>query len=395
MKFTKLALTLMCACVLLCGCHKNSDIVLKINDKNITRGEFYGDYNKIKNVQLKQAPKELQGDNAYPALIIKDKFTNDVIVRELLNQEFDKRKITASDEEIKAKKEQFIKQMGSVEQFNNIIRENGITEERLKQDMASEVKMEKLVKSLPKQKVTDTQAQKFYKENKFQFILPERVRVSHILIDTNEQSIRRIITDADKDAKLSQAEIDKKVKDEVLRKENLAKEVRQKAVSNPKKFSDLARQYSDDEVSAKQGGDLGFVTREQVVKEFGDAAFSQKINVVGPLVKSQFGEHIILVKDKAAGGVQPFSSVKEDIKMYLSEQAKYESVQKLIDGLKANAKIEYVDASLDPKALKKAIEEALPKQQRFERSQNAPKSKKKILEKMENAASNNADKQSK
>ena len=104
MKFTKLALTLMCACVLLCGCHKNSDIVLKINDKNITRGEFYGDYNKIKNVQLKQAPKELQGDNAYPALIIKDKFTNDVIVRELLNQEFDKRKITASDEEIKAKK---------------------------------------------------------------------------------------------------------------------------------------------------------------------------------------------------------------------------------------------------------------------------------------------------
>ena len=248
--------------------------------------------------------------------------------------------------------------------------------------MANEVKIEKLVNSLGAKSVSNAEIEKYYKQNKLQFTTPERVQASHILFDTNAESIRRKIVDADKEAKLTTADIDSKVKAEIARKEALAKEVREKALKNPKKFAELARQYSDDEGSAKKGGDLGFITRETVVKEFGDAAFNQKVGTISPIVKSQFGEHIIYVTDKSAAGVQSLASVRNDLKVYLSEQKKVEKLQSLIKGLKDKATIEYVDSSLSPDNLKKQLEAALPKQLDFEKNQRAPKSKLKALEKI-------------
>ena len=381
MKFTKIALTLFCSMALFCGCAKDSDIVLKINDKNITRAEFYGDFNKIKNVQLKNAPKELQKDDSYTVIALKERYLNDVIIRTLLEQEFEKRKIEASEKEIKDKKAQIIAQIGSEEQFNNILKENQISEQRLNSDMANEVKIAKLIDSLGAKEATNSEVEKYYKQNKLQFTMPERVKVSHILFDTNPESLKRKITDADKEAKLSTSDIDKKVKEEIARKEKLAQEVRQKALNNPKNFAQLATQYSEDPGTAQKGGDLGFITRNQVVKEFGDAAFSQKVGTISPIVKSQFGEHIIYVTDKAAAGVQSLSDVKNDLKAYLTEQKKIQALQKLIENLKANAKIEYVDSNLSPDSIKKQLEEALPKQLDFQKKQGAPKSKLKILDK--------------
>ncbi len=380
MKFTKIALTLFCSVTIFCGCAKDSDVVLKINDKTITRAEFNEDYNRIKNAQLKNAPKEIQKSDSYAALAIKDRFVNDLIIRSLLEQEFEKRKIEASEQEIKDKKAQIVAQFGSEEQFNNILKENEITEQRLNSDMANEVKIAKLIDMLGAKEASNAEVEKYYKQNKAQFAVPEKVKVSHILFDTNPESIKRKITDADKEAKLSSANIDEKVKNEVARKEKLAQEVRQKLVKNPKNFASLAKQYSDDPGSAQKGGDLGFVTRFQVVKEFGDAAFSQKVGTISPIVKTQFGEHIILVVDKAAAGTQPFANVKNDLKRYLTEQKKIKTLQNLIDGLKQNAKIEYVDTSLSPDNIKKKLDEALAKQKDAEKKQGAPKSKLKALD---------------
>ena len=110
-KCTKIALTILCSSILFCGCTKSSDVVLKINDEAVTRAEYYDDFNRIKNVQFKNAPKEYQKDTSYPVLALKEKYTEDVIIRKLLNQECQKRNIEATPEEIKAKKEQVIAQM--------------------------------------------------------------------------------------------------------------------------------------------------------------------------------------------------------------------------------------------------------------------------------------------
>ncbi len=382
MKFTKVALSLLCMTVLFCGCAKNSDVVLKINDNEITRGEFYDGFNKIKDVQLKDAPKEMKSDGSYMVLALKERYVNDYIGKKLLEEEYVKRKIEASEEEIKAKKDAIIAQIGSEEKFKNILKENNISDEKLNEDFANEVKIEKLAKTLKRKPVTDADAQKYYNFNKQKFNTPERVRVSHILIDTNPENIRRNITDADKDAKMSSEEIDKKVKEEVQRKEQLAKELQQKASKNPKEFAALAAKYSDDEVTAKNGGDIGYIAKAQVVKEFGDAAFKQKVGTVSPLVKSEFGQHIIYVTDKAAAGMQSFASVKQELKAYLEETQKIEALQSYVDDLKKNAKIEFVDEALNPENLRKEMTDALVKQMDSSQKKALEKGKK-VLDKTE------------
>ena len=352
----------LCSTVLFCGCTKNSDVLIKVNDQEITRGQYYEDFNKVKDVQLKNAPKEAKSDTSFIVLSLKEKYTNDVILQALLSQEFDKRDIKATQEEIEAKKKQLIAQIGSEEQFKEILKQNNISEKKLNSDIELDVKMDKLVTLLGAKEASDAEVQAFYNKNKERFNMPERIKVSHILIETNPETIKRNITDADKNASLSKADIDKKVSEEVAKKEALAKEILTKAQANPKDFAKLATEYSEDKGSAQQGGDLGYITRETVVKEFGDAAFSQKVGVVGPLVKSAYGTHIIVVYDKAKAGLQPYEQVKNDLKAHLTQQNKIETMQKFINGLKNNAKIEYIDETLKPENIEKQINEALKKQ---------------------------------
>ena len=214
MKFAKIMSLLLCTTVLFCGCIKDNRAAIKINDKVITRAEFYDDFNKMKDAQFKNLSKDLQAPDSYLVLSLKNKFVNDVIFRELLAQEFEKRKIEATQKEIDAKKAEIISQMGSEENLNKILKENAITPERLQKDLASEVKTIKLLDQLNVTKVSDKDAQKYYNNNKDKFNFPDRILVSHILIDTSAENIRRKVIDADKDAKLSNAQIDEKVKQE-------------------------------------------------------------------------------------------------------------------------------------------------------------------------------------
>ena len=64
-----------------------------------------------------------------------------------------------------------------------------------------------------------------------------------------------------------------------------------------REFSDLARAYSECP-SGKKGGDLGFFSRGQMVREFEEAAFSSEPGQITGPVKTQFGYHLIRVTDK-------------------------------------------------------------------------------------------------
>jgi len=63
-------------------------------------------------------------------------------------------------------------------------------------------------------------------------------------------------------------------------------------------FSTLAILYSEDTESAKQGGEIGFVTRGEVEKEYADAAFSLNKNTVSKIVETKIGFHIIQLIDR-------------------------------------------------------------------------------------------------
>ena len=136
-----------------------------------------------------------------------------------------------------------------------------------------------------------------------------------------------------------------------------AEEILVEVKKNPKAFAKVAKAESDDTVSAKMGGDLGFFAKEEMVEPFAKAAFSMKPNTLSNVIQTPYGYHIILVTDRQKAGVEPFENVKSEIKEFLTNQEKVKVLQQFIDTLKNNAKIEYNDPSFNPSSIQKALRE--------------------------------------
>lgn len=365
MKLTRTLVAAGLSIGLLTGCALDRTAIITVNGEAITRAEYEKIYNtQMNSPQLKQFAPEAKSENSYIGLMTKDRITNELIVKKILEQQIKKHKITVSAADIKAKRKEIVDKLGTEERLQEILKQNGVSETQLREDLTNEIKIDKLVAATSDTKVDDKEISDFYNKNKPSFDRPETVRASHILIEANPNKIRQEVIDADKNGKLTAEEIDKKVKAKMDEKMALAKKVREEVVKNPDKFADLAKKYSDDKGSAVQGGDLGFFPKEAMVKPFADAAFSLKPNVISEIVVSEFGNHIIVVKDRAAKGLQPLDKVKDEIKTYLEQQKKVDALQKLFAGLRAEAKVEYIDKSFDPqniqKALRNDIQQAAP-----------------------------------
>jgi peptidyl-prolyl cis-trans isomerase D len=97
-------------------------------------------------------------------------------------------------------------------------------------------------------------------------MMPDSVQARHILLQVNTQA-------------------------ELTAMQALADSLKT-AIEGGSNFGDLAREYSADQGSAIQGGDLGWFGRGQMVKPFEDAAFNNKVNEV-TIVPTQFGIHLV------------------------------------------------------------------------------------------------------
>lgn len=108
------------------------------------------------------------------------------------------------------------------------------------------------------------------------------------------------------------------------------------------KFSELAKEKSIDAGSAKQGGELGWFQKSQMVKSFGDAVEKLKKGELSQTpVKSQFGYHVILKEDDRAESLIPYNEIKGEIENSLKLQQFKASMQQKVQSLKQNAKITY------------------------------------------------------
>ena len=365
MKGKKLLATLAVSAVLFAGCGlKSHEAVIKVNDKVITQAQFDKAFDKQadNSVFARMGIKIKENPNGFMYLMIKERVTNELIIKALLDEEFAKRNIKVTGEDVDQAVKEIIDKVGSKEQLNLLLKQNGISSSQFRKDLKEEVKMKKLALQLGDSSVSDAEAKKFYDQNVAKFKYPEKVRASHILVSANPVEIEEVITSDPKNKDLKAEEIKAKVNEELNARKAKADKLYNEAKANVDNFAKLAKDNSDDTTSAVKGGDLGFFAKEEMVPEFSNAAFSQRPNTVSPVVKSQYGYHIILVTDRMEAGQEPFEKAKTEIKSYLTNQKQLKLLDDLTESLKKNAKIEFVNQEYDPKYIQDKLQKEVKQQ---------------------------------
>ena len=140
---------------------------------------------------------------------------------------------------------------------------------------------------------SDDEVQQYYDANISQYTTPGQVRASHILLRVGDQD---------------EAEVE-------ARAAELAAEARGGA-----DFAELAREHSEDEANAEDGGDLGMFGRGRMVAEVEAAAFDMEVDDVSDPVRSAIGFHVLRVTEKQEETAQPLEEVREAIENTLKNE---------------------------------------------------------------------------
>ncbi len=158
--------------------------------------------------------------------------------------------------------------------------------------------------------VTDAAVHRYYEANIATYTHPEEVKVAHILLkypSTNPTA------------------------DQIAATKRRAEAVLKQVQANPKNFAALAKKYSQDDASAAQGGELGFIQRNQTVANFEKVAFSLPVGQISGLVQTEYGFHIIKVEAHQQAYVQSEASVHDQIVAKLQRDQATDRTQQLIN----------------------------------------------------------------
>jgi peptidyl-prolyl cis-trans isomerase C len=288
----------------------------RVNGKAITKGEFEQAYRGFMKGAHQQGAKQ-------PPPEFRSQFLQQLVNQEVVYQEAAKKppKDLAGkvDEEFKRLKAGF----PSPQAFQEALKADGLTEKALRELVLRQATIRAYVEReiVPKITVTDAEGRKFYDQNKEKMKMPEQVRASHVLLAVPPEA---------------------KAED---KKKALAKATEiQKKAAKGEDFAKLAAANSQDPGSAKNGGDLGYFSGNQMVPPFTKAAFALKVGQVSDVVETSFGYHVIKLTDRKAARQATYEEQKDQIQGFLKNQALAQALTRRSEDLKKKAKVEILVA---------------------------------------------------
>lgn len=233
------------------------------------------------------------------------------VLKEMITLKVLEDKYEVTDEQIENELANIKEQVG--EEYEEVLQMQGLTEEALKQDIKNGLLQEAAFTDGIE--VTDEEVQQYYDRMKTE------IEARHILVEDEET----------------------------------AKEVKDK-LNNGGDFKKLVKEYSTDEASAAEGGELGFFTVGSMVPEFEDAAYNMDVGEISDPIKSDFGYHIIEVTDKKESEeeIGTFEEEESDIRRTITErkinpEEAMNNINKLLEDSKINIKIDEFKNIFDEK----------------------------------------------
>jgi parvulin-like peptidyl-prolyl isomerase len=288
---------------------RNKDIAAKVNGEIITREDF-----KKKLESLNFVTK----DNKAEEQKIKKDALETLITDRLVEQKA--RKLDVNQDEVwKQKQEKY-----SLEYLLDLMFRKDIVE---------------------KVQVQDSEITAFFSENREKlFDKPEQFKVSHILVEIKTDTLQK-----GNPKKAKQAE-EKAVKEALKKIESIYQRAK-----NGEDFASLARQYSEEKGSKEKGGELGFLPRGRMLKEFEEQLDSLQPNEISWPFRTKYGYHILRYTEKKPGETAELNKDTRDrIRLALAKDKQRKKADEYITDLKKGSSYVFNEEILnqDPDSVK-------------------------------------------
>ena len=323
----------------------------KVNDQEISRGQFENAFNSERNrmqQQLGDQYSELAANEGYMKTL-RQQVLNRLIDEALLDQYARELKLGISDEQVKqaifatpafqvdgkfdnSRYNGILNQMGmTADQYAQALRNqltNGVagTDFMLKgetDELAALVAQQRVVREATidvnalaaKQPVTEQEIASYYEQNKNNFMTPEQFRVSYIKLDA--ATMQQPVSDADiqsyYDQHQDQFTQPQRTRYSIIqtKTEDEAKAVLDE-LNKGGDFAALAKEKSADIISARNGGDMGWLEDATIPDELKNAGLKEKGQLSG-VIKSSVGFLIVRLDDIQPAKVKSLDEVRDDI----------------------------------------------------------------------------------
>jgi peptidyl-prolyl cis-trans isomerase C len=243
----------------------------------------------------------------------------EAIGRELLLQEALARGVKADDQTVEHAYDLARLKYPDEKEWNKALAADGLDPQAFQVELRAQQTIRALVTQeeakLPP--VTEAQVRAYYASHLRELEIPDRVRLSHILVRVPRPS-----------------------------PEGQRQEARQRAerilerVRHGEDFEKLARELSEDDETSRLGGRLPETPRGVFEPDFEAQVFALRPGQVSGVIESRFGFHIVRLEEKIPGRLPPFEEVKDAVRARVSAERYQETMSRLENELRAKARIE-------------------------------------------------------
>ncbi|MDI4647256.1 peptidyl-prolyl cis-trans isomerase [Cohnella hashimotonis] len=259
---------------------ESASIVATVGKTNITKDELY-------EAMLRQVGAQT---------------LQEMVIRQLADEQAAAKGLTVGGEELEAGMEKMRGSFASETEFQSYLSSVGLDEAGFAAQIKMQLQIGKLFAS--ELKVTDEQISQFYELNEASFHHPAQVRLSHILVKTEDQA--------------------KELYGELAKGADFAK---------------LAAEFSADVATREAGGDLGYLSAGQTAPELEQAAGQLKTGAYSKPVKTAYGYHLLKLTDRKPASTETADQAKDRIVELIRQQRLNELVPQWLASFTASGEV--------------------------------------------------------
>jgi len=296
-------------------------IIIRVGDRVVTRTQYVKRlHDGFSEIEQTAQPAEVAAKKEE----FKKNLTNDLISELLIKDRADRLGLSVSSDELKDAIERLKQQYGLTtdQQFNESLQKSGLTRADMEARLRDTILMNKVFSRelRGREDLTDKELRERYDREKEHYRLPERARLREIVILKPEGA-----------AAIEQAR---------QHVQQIAEQARSSA-----DFSLLAKTTSQAPTKDK-GGDLGDVTRGELLPELDKAVFNSTAGTVLGPIEAKTAWHILKVEQRLPSEVPAFESIKEKLRKDASDDAWQRDYKAYIDRLRKDAFIQINEANV-------------------------------------------------